>query len=97
MPTPTESKLLTSAAPGPISLKGGRYVVGCTATFSAGNVSLQGLLPDGSTFAGVPNIAGTVAAFSAAGWQTFDLPPGQYKIVITTATNVNVSITSLPS
>lgn len=95
MSTPTESILFTSALPGPFTLKGGRYMVGCIGT-GFGTVTLQALLPDGTSYSGVPNIAGSVSAYSANGWQTFDLAPGQYKIVIVTATAVKVQASSVP-
>ncbi len=92
----TQSKTLTSAAPGPVSLYGGRYLFGVTATFGGGSVALQGLLPDGATYATVPNIAGAATSLTAAGWMTVDLAPGMYQLLITTATAVTASVSSVP-
>ena len=92
----TESVLFTSALPGPFTLKGGRYLFSVTATFGGGSVALQGLLPDGTTFATVPDVAGNAVSLTAAGWKTVDLTPGQYKITIVTATSVLANATSVP-
>lgn len=92
----TESIAFTSASPGPFKLKGGRYLFGVTATFGGGSVALQALLPDGATFATVPDIAGNAVSLTAAGWKTADLAPGQYKIAIVTATAVLASASSIP-
>lgn len=94
--TSTESKSLTSAAPGPVSLQGGRYLFSCVATFGGGSVALQGLLPDGTTYATVPDVAGNAVSVTVAGWKTVDLAPGQYKITIVTATSVLATVASLP-
>lgn len=96
MTTPTESIKFTSAAVGPFTLKGGRYQIGCVATFGGGSVSFEGELPDLSSFAIVKDIGANAVTFSAAGWFTVDLAPGQYKIVITTATAVIVTATTIP-
>ena len=72
----------------PIRLKGGRYGLSCTATFGGGNVDLQVLCADGTTFVS----CGTATKFSAAGYATIDLPAGVYQAVITTATAVAWSI-----
>jgi len=92
----TERISFTSAKPGPFTLKGGRYLFGVTATFGGGSVALQGLLPDGSTYATVPDIAGNAVSLTTAGWKTVDLAPGQYQIAITTATGVSASAASVP-
>ena len=58
-----------SATQGPFGLLGGKYGVTCSATFSGGNVALQILGPDGSTFV-------TATSFTANGFATVDLPAG---------------------
>lgn len=59
-------------------------------------MALQGLLPDGTTYATVPDVAGNAVSVTAAGWKTTDLAPGQYKITIVTATSVIATVASLP-
>src|SRR5579859_4677681 len=95
MATAAESILLTSASPGPATFKGGRYLVGCIGS-NYGTVALQGLLPDGSTYATVPDVGGNAVSFSANGWKTVDLAQGQYKLSISSATGVSVRASSLP-
>lgn len=68
-----------------------------TATFGGGNITLQMLLPDGSTYVSPFSIAGTANILSAAGSTTIDCPPGQYTIKVTTATGVYVSLASIPT
>jgi hypothetical protein len=77
----------TSAFP----LLGGKYGVAATGTFGGGSIALQILLPDGSTW--VP----AFTAFAAAGFSVIDLPPGQYRLAIATATAVYASVTRIPS
>lgn len=73
-------------------LRGGRYDVMVIATFNAGSVDLQAQGPDGSTFISV-----LPAAFAATGIkQALDLPPGQYKFVVTTATAVFATVARVP-
>ena len=84
---------LSSAAPGPLYFAGGRVLVSCSATFGGGSVSLEGELPDG-TYGIIPDRAGAAVTFSAAGFATADLAPGQYKLSIATATDVAVAIVS---
>jgi hypothetical protein len=70
---------------------GGKYMLAATATWNAGNVTLQTLAPDGSTW--VP----AASALTADGSTTPYLPPGQYRFAITSATAVYVSIARVPS
>lgn len=88
----TESKQFSniSATTSAFRLKGGKYGVTVVATFGGGSVTLQGLAFDGSTFVTV------LAAFTAAGYATVDLPPGQYQLAVATATAVYASVTSVP-
>jgi len=75
-----------SATQGPFVLLGGKYGVTCSATFSTGNVALQILGPDGSTFVTVGS------AFTANGVATADLPPGKYQVAVTApASAVNLA------
>lgn len=93
MSSVTESKQFSniSATTAQFTLKGGKYAVSAVATFGGGSVTLQGLAFDLTTFVTV------VAAFTAAGYAVIDLPPGQYRFTIATATAVFCSVTSVPS
>lgn len=93
MSSVAESKQFSniSASTAAFTLKGGKYAVAVVATFGGGSVTLQGLAFDGTTFVTV------LAAFTAAGFATVDLPPGQYRLTIATATAVFASVTSVPS
>lgn len=71
-------------------LTGGKYGIAVLATFGGGNVVLQGLGPDGSTY--VP----MHTAITAAGVATVDIPPGQYRWAVTTATAVYASVARIP-
>lgn len=71
-------------------LKGGRYQFAASATFNGGSVGLQQLGPDGATFLSV------VTPITVKGGQVLDLPPGQYQVVIVTATAVFASIVRIP-
>lgn len=82
-----------SATTAPFTLNGGKYGVDCGATFGGGSVKLQKLLGDLSTFQSVSS--GT--DFAAAGYAVIDLPPGQYRFTIATATGVFAGITGIPS
>lgn len=74
------------------ALKGGDYMVAGHATWSAGNVELQGLGPDGATWLSAP----TPLKLTADGMITGYLPPGQYRFTITTATAVYCSVARIP-
>lgn len=80
----------TSAA---FTLNGGRYLLTLGATGSGGTVGLQRNI--GGTYVGVSPAFG-VAALTAAGSVVYDLPPGQYKLVITTLTANTASIDRVP-
>lgn len=79
-----------SATTAAFQIFGGKYGLTVSATFGGGNVQLQALALDGSTFVNV----GT--AVTAAGQSTLDLPPGQYRIAVTTATAVFAALTRIP-
>jgi hypothetical protein len=78
-----------SATTGPFTLTGGQYGVTVTATFGGGNVTLQRLAADGSTY------VTCLTAFTAAGYASVYLPPGTYQVAITTATGVYADITCI--
>lgn len=72
-------------------LDGGRYQVAVVATWnSSGTVTFEQRGPDGSTAL----VLGT--AFSANGVANFDVPPGQYKLVVATATAVSATVVRVP-
>lgn len=92
----------TTTSFGPIL--GGYYNVNVSATFGGGTVELQQLAEDGVTWLSIKfpfNNAGAevdlvIGSFSANGMKPFILAPGQYRIAITTATAVFVSVTRCP-
>lgn len=87
-----------SATTAQFTLKGGVYSFRVKGTITT-SVALQALLPDGSSFATVNNIAGTAASVGSGGTGSIDgiyLPPGQYKITLTSATAVYASVASTP-
>lgn len=71
-------------------LNGGKYTFAVAATFGGGSVGIETLGPNGSSWlsVGTPPVA--------AGVTTYDLPPGQYRVVIVTATAVYVTIVRVP-
>ncbi len=82
-----------SATTAAFLLYGGKYAMTVHATWGGGNVHLQILLPDGSTYLDV----GSSTNFTADGFAVVDLPPGSYKFTVTTATAVYVSVTRIPN
>jgi hypothetical protein len=74
-------------------LKGGRYAISVLATFGGGSVKFQALGPDGSTFIS-PSSA---TDFTAAGAAVVDIPPGQFRFTIATATAVFASAALIPT
>jgi hypothetical protein len=90
--TVTESHAFSniSATTPPFGLYGGKYGLDVTATFGGGNVQLQTLAPDGSTWVNVGS------SITTAGFANYDLPPGQYRLAITTATAVYAALTIVP-
>lgn len=73
------------------TLLGGKYCIDAVATFGGGSLTLQRLGPDGVT-----QITAT-AAILAAGTVNVDLPPGQYKVAVATATAAYLRITRIPN
>ena len=78
-----------SATTGAVALQGGKYGLAISATWNAGNAQLETLSQDGSTWINV----GT--AISANGFSTYNLPAGQYRLAITSATAVYAALTSI--
>jgi hypothetical protein len=78
------------AASNPGFLQGGYYQTAAIATWSTGNLQLQQLAADGSTWINVG------APITANGVQYNYLPPGRYQVVITTATASYGSLTRVP-
>lgn len=98
-----QQKNVAAGTYGPILIEGGTYQLAAKATWGGGNLALQQLLPDGTTYLalfGQPSSATPntwVASLTADGVLTFsNLPPGTYQIVITTATASYVSLTRVP-
>lgn len=71
-----------SATGNPARWNGGRGVFSAVATFGGGNVQLQYLGPNGSTWLNVGS------ALTADGLAAFELPPGQIRAAVVTATGV---------
>jgi len=81
-----------SATTAQFNVKGGKYGATVTATGFGTQVQLQTLSLDGTTWLNV----GT--NFTANGLQTYDLPPGPYRVVIAGgATGVFFALTSIPT
>jgi hypothetical protein len=90
----TDSKTFSniSATTAPFNLKGGNYQVCAVATFGGGSVKLETLGPDGSTYLPV----NSATSLSANGCGNTYAAPGQFEIVIATATAVYVSVAAIP-
>lgn len=69
-------------------LKGGLYGVDVIGS-SFGTVTLQKLAGDGSTY------VTCLTAFSAAGYASVQLPPGTYRVAISSTTAVYITITAI--
>lgn len=70
---------------------GGKGVFAATATWGGGSVSLQYLGPNGSTW-----ITPTSGALTADGGFVFELPPGQIRAAVVTATGVYARADRIP-
>ncbi len=81
-----------SSTPAYLNWHGGRCMLIANATWGGGNIKLQTPGPDASGTA--TDIANST--LSANGTLNLDLPPGQYKVVITTATAVYASLIHIP-
>jgi hypothetical protein len=88
-----DSQIFTNvaASTAPFRLSGGRYQVSAVATWGGGNVHLQTLAADGSTWLDV----GSSTNFTANAAAVVDLAPGQYKFTVTTATGVYLSLAAM--
>lgn len=75
---------------GPYFLIGGRYQFDAVGTWGGGNIVLNQLGPDGSTYLSVS------LPQTANGGQTIDIPGGTYQMVVTTATGVSAALTRIP-
>lgn len=71
-----------SATGNPVRWNGGRGVFSAVGTFGGGSVTLQYLGPDGATW------ITAATALTAAGLVAFELPPGQIRAAVVTATGV---------
>lgn len=71
-------------------LLGGKYGVLATASWGGGSATLKALAADGTTYVTV------LAAITADGYVTVDLPPGQYEWVVATSTGVYVTVARIP-
>lgn len=71
-----------SASTAAFVLRGGNYGLTCHATWGGGNVALQRLSPDGSSYVTV------ITALTADGYGNANLPSGSYRLQVTTATAV---------
>lgn len=76
----------TSTSSGAFDLEAGQYGVTVNATFGGGSVTLQKLSHDGATY------VTCLAAFTAAGYATVNLPRGTYRFTVATATAVYAAI-----
>jgi hypothetical protein len=82
-----------SATTAAFPLKGGAYGVAVQATFGGGSVKLQIQAADGSTYLSVSS----ASDFSAAGYTSLSLPPGQYRFTIATASAVYAEVARIPA
>lgn len=79
----------TSAFP----LGGGLYMLSGVATWSSGNIEVKLLALDGSTWLSLP----TAMKLTASGTISASLPPGTYRLEVTSATGVYAALTRIPS
>lgn len=79
-----------SATTAAFRLNGGLYHISVVATFGGGNVVLQILAEDESTFLPVHT------ALTANGVANVTLPAGQYRWAVTTATAVYAAVVGVP-
>ena len=72
------------------NLAGGKYGMSAVATWESGSVTLQILAADETTW------LTAATPFTANGFETADLPPGQYRFHVASATAVYVAINGIP-
>ena len=70
-------------------IAGGKYGLEISATWGSGNVQVETLSLDSSTWLNVGS------AVTANGVSTYDLPAGQYRIGISSATAVYAALTTI--
>ena len=78
-----------SATTAAFGLKGGLYAVTAKGTWGGGNITLQRLAFDATTY------VTCLTAITADGYATVSLPAGTYKVAVTTATAVYVDIVAI--
>jgi len=76
---------------GPYSLLGGKYLFFASAAGTSNK--LQMLLPDGSTY---QDVGTSTSLTTSAGTAPIDLPPGRYKLAITTVSGVQGGLVRIP-
>jgi hypothetical protein len=79
-----------AATTGAFGLFGGKYELAAAATWGGGNVQLEALAGDASTWLNVGS------AITTNGVTVFDLAPGQYRLAVTTATSAYLALTTIP-
>lgn len=72
-------------------LLGGLYALTVVATWGGGNLVMNILGPDGTTYVAV------LPAITSNGFAVLSLPKGAYEFVVTTATGVYAKIVSVPT
>lgn len=77
-----------SATTAAFTLRGGNYGLTCHATFGGGNIALQRLATDATSWVTV------ITALTADGFASANLPSGSYRLQITTATGVYCDVTA---
>ena len=80
-----------SADIGPFQLLGGKYLLAATASWNAGSLALQALMPDASSYVAITN-----GSLSADGTLSLDLPAGSYRLAVTSATAAQGSLSRIP-
>ncbi len=80
-----------SATPAVFPLDGGCYAIDVIATWNSGSVTLQRQGPDGATY-----LTATTALSADGTSGAVALPKGIYRLLVTTATAVFVSVLPIP-
>jgi hypothetical protein len=81
-----------SATPAAFTISGGgKFALTAHATWGGGNIQLQRVSTDGSTFVNVG------ASVTADGFSTYDIPRGLYQLAVTTATGVYADLSRIAS
>lgn len=87
----------TTIAPGSGQWPGGRGFFTAVATFGGGSVTLQYLGPDNTTWLVAQQPDATDATLAASGGVLFELPPGQIRAAVVTATAVYARADRVPT